>query len=392
MRPSTLRRTAVAGLVAVLAVGSLSPAFAKPGKRKGPKPPNPHKTAHAHKTPREVRDDYAPTCQGDPADWQTLNITVNGTPTFGVFAMPKTPAKGIVVFAHGYGHGSASWIKHVSDTAARDGVVAVAMNYRGQAADNLGWHVREGAEDSIAAAQFFNSICNKAKTIVMYGVSMGGNTSGLAVAAQAKRLKLPNQRVADPLFDYWFDIEGAVNVTETYLEARGLALSGNAFAAQAVKDIQAEMGGPIETAHDRYLHETVVNRVDDIVASNANLGVVTVHGVDDGLVGANQTPEIVALLRAHGIKVDSFTALTRGSKSESGTTLDGYVTGNIPGFESPFAGHANEESDTHIVGAAGFERLALLFSRNVTPACRVGVLDGTTGYTQTSPLTSPATC
>jgi acetyl esterase/lipase len=383
---SPLRRTALAALVAAVAVGSMTPAFAKPGKRKGPKPPNPHKTAH------QVVDDYAPTCTGDPANVQTLDLTVNGQPTWGLFAMPAKPAKGIVVFAHGYGHTAESWRKHIADTAARDGVVAVAMDYRGQVdtpgtplPTSRGWQVQEGAEDSIAAAQLFERACNGAKTIVMYGVSMGGNTSGLAVAAQAKRHN------GAPLFDYWFDVEGADNVTETYNEARALAGTGNAFANNAVADIEREMGGTFEAKHDVYLERTTVNRADDIKAAGIK-GVVMIHGVDDGLVGYNQTPEMYARLTALGIPVDVWTALTRGDKSEPGTTLDGYVTGNIPGFTSPFAGHASEASDTHIVGVAGFERLAALFNAKEVPACRIGVLDGTTGYTATKPLTAPGVC
>jgi hypothetical protein len=37
-----------------------------------------------------------------------------------------------VVFAHGHGHTVYSWRKHLVDTAQRDGVIAVAMNYRRQ--------------------------------------------------------------------------------------------------------------------------------------------------------------------------------------------------------------------------------------------------------------------
>lgn len=381
MRPSAFRRTAVAALVTVVAIGCLSPAMAKPGKRQGPKP----KKA---KTPREVVDVYYPRCAGNPDDVTRLDMHVNGTLTWGLYAMPPTPAKGIVVFGHGYGHTPESWRKHLATTARRNNVVAVAMNYRdtwaGTQPQERGWEALEGAEDSVAAAQLFQRACPTAKTIVMYGVSMGGNIAGLAVANQAKRSN------GTPLFDYLFDIEGAVNVTETYLEARGLALSGNQFAKDAVLDIEREMGGPIEDKRDVYLERTVVNRVDDIKAAGIK-GVVMVHGVDDGLVGYNQSPEFLVRLREHGIPVDFWTAVTRGKDSESGTTLDGYVTGNVPGYESPFAGHASEASSTHIVGVAGFERLAALF-RGEVPACRTGVLDGTLGFTATKPLTGPATC
>jgi acetyl esterase/lipase len=382
MRPSTFRRCAVAGVAAALALGSLTPAFAKPGKRQGPKP----KAVRLH-----APSDYAPQCAGDPANVQRLDLTVDGQPAWGLYAMPAKPAKGIVVFAHGHGHTAESWRKHIADTARRDGVVAVAMDYRNQIdtpgsplPTSYGWRVIEGAADSIAAAKTFNDLCPMAKTIVMYGVSMGGNTAGLAVAAKAKRSG------GAPLFDYWFDIEGATNVTETYLEARGLAVTGNATAKTAVAEIEQEFGGPFESNQGTYLANSVVTRAEDMKASGLK-GVVMVHDVDDGLVGYNQSPEMAARLRQVGIPVDFWTALTHGPGSEAGTTLDSYVTGNIPGFESPFAGHASEASDTHIVGNASFERLAALFAGTV-PACRYGVLDGTTGFTPAHPLTAPATC
>jgi acetyl esterase/lipase len=382
MRPSTLRRTAVAALLAAVALGSLSPALADPGKDKGK-----HKGQTKTKTHVvHVPSDDARGCTGNPADVQRLDLTVDDEPAWGVYAMPDRTPKGIVVFAHGHGHTADSWRAHVADTARRDGVIAVAMNYRHPAdqPDTYGWRVIEGAADSIAAAKHFEQKCPMANTIVMYGVSMGGNTAGLAIAAKAKRHN------GSPLFDYWFDIEGATNVTETYLEARGLARTGNETATTAVGEIEEEFGGPIESRSDTYLANSVVTRAEDMKAAGLK-GVVMVHGVDDGLVGYNQSHEMNVRLRQVGIPVDFWTALTRGEKSEPGTTLDGYVTGNIPGFESPFVGHADEDSDTHLVGATGFERLAALFA-GARPACRTGLLDGNAGFTQTAPLTSPATC
>jgi acetyl esterase/lipase len=388
MRPSTFRRTAAAALVAAVALGS--PALAHPGKGRGPRP-----------RPAKLRSGTAGTagaadvsrCVGNSQDVQRLDLTVAGTPTWGLFAMPDHPAKGIVVFAHGYGHTAESWRRHIAATAARDDVVAVAMDYRFQhdtpgspLPTSRGWRVAEGAEDSIAAAQYFNALCPRARTIVMYGVSMGGNTAGLAVAAQAKRGN------GSPLFDYWFNIEGANNVTETYNEARGLAVSGNSTAVNAVADVEEEMDGKtFEEAPELYLERSTVTRAEDIEASGIR-GVVMVQGVDDGLVGSNQQPEMYTRLRALGVPVDVWTAVTRGEGSEPGTTLDGYVTGQVPGFESPFAGHASEASETHIVGNTGFERLAALFLDGEAPACRVGVLDGTLGHDEYDPLTTRPTC
>ena len=62
------------------------------------------------------------------------------------------------------------------------------------------------------------------------GVSMGGNMSGLALAlAGANDITRSNGK---PLFDYWIDVEGSVNLVETYMAARGAA-AAIPFAANA---------------------------------------------------------------------------------------------------------------------------------------------------------------
>src|SRR5688500_14466622 len=181
-------------------------------------------------------------CTGDPADVKRLDISVAGEPAWGLYALPATQPKGLVAFFHGYTHTAHSWAEHLRRAALQDGVIAVAMNYRGQVdlppypgttlPRSRGWQVAEGAADSIAAAQLFDRTCPRLPSIVAYGVSMGGNASGLAVAARAKRSS------GAPLFDQWFDIEGAVNVIEIYTAARALAATGNVLAAQATEDIE----------------------------------------------------------------------------------------------------------------------------------------------------------
>jgi acetyl esterase/lipase len=316
-------------------------------------------------------------CSGDPSNVQQLDLTVAGQPAWGLYAVPANAPRGLVVFFHGYSHTAHSWAAHVARTAQQEGVIAVAMDYRGQVdlppepgstlPRSRGWQVSEGAEDSIAAAQLFDRTCTL-PTIVAYGVSMGGNASGLAVASRATRAN------GAPLFDQWFDIEGAVNVIEIYSAARTLAASGNALAANATADIEREMGGTLEERPEAYTTRTVVRRADDIKASGIK-GVTIVHGVDDGLVPNSQSREMQSRLRTLGIPTDVITAGTRGPTSESGTTLSGSL---VPGFDSPFAGHADETSTTHIVGKTGFERLSAYLREGETPQCRDYVVDGTT--------------
>jgi hypothetical protein len=316
-------------------------------------------------------------CTGNPATAHRLDLTVAGTNTFGFYAVPKKRAKGIVVFDHGYSHTAYSWIQHVEQVASRDGVIAIAMDYRFQhdsppakgesLPSSRGWRVSEGAQDSIAAAQLFDKTCRTGGVNTIYGVSMGGNTSGLVVAAK------PTRSDGKPLFDYWFAIEPAVNVTETWAEATAVAKSGNTFAVNAAADIEEETGGTPATATSAYQSRTVTARITDIAAAGLK-GVAVVQGVDDGLVPYNQSREIVAELRANRVPTSEVTVLTRGD-GEAGTTLTGNVLGPA-GQQSPFAGHASEVSNTQLVGVTGFNLLDDLYVRNTPPTCANAILDG----------------
>lgn len=318
-----------------------------------------------------------------------FDISVKGENATGRYALPRGAPKGLVVFAHGYGHTTASWAEHMKRTSRELGVISVGMDYRGieilthSNGDGLpgsrGWNVWKGAEDSVAAAQLFYNSCPmlRNRTFVIMGVSMGGNTSGLAVASGPK-----NSR-EEPLFDYWIDVEGAVNMTETYLSARAIS-PVNSFGKQAQEDIEKETGGPIEKQHEEYVTRTVVARTDDIKASGIK-GVVMIHGLDDGLVPYNQSRELDALLTKEGIPTEMVTISRRSEESERETTATGYVMGPLypaitgSDWTSPFAGHASEKSTTHIVMVKGFEWLEKLFDGHIPTGNNQHLVDG--GYT-----------
>jgi alpha-beta hydrolase superfamily lysophospholipase len=359
------RRFVLAAAVAGLAAATALPSYAHPGNRG---------RGHAYGHDKQA----ARACSGDPAQVQELTYDVQGQTARALYALPAGKPRGIVVFDHGYSHTMYSWQRHIARTAAQLGVIAVAPDYRGQIdtpdpkgglPSSRGWQVAEGAADSIAAVQLFDKQCGHKGTNVVYGVSMGGNTSGLVVASKPKDSK------GKPLFDYWVAVEPAVNVTETYQGARALA-GVNEFAANAQADIEKEMGGSFEEKPDVFADRTVVNRTRDIVASGIK-GVAIAHGIVDGLVTHDESRQLQTLLRAQGMPVDMWAAFTHSDKSESGTTLDGYV----PGHDSPFAGHASEVSETQDVGLAGFAALKGLYS-GVTPTCRETLFDGQTGIDQ----------
>ncbi len=362
-------------LAAVLLAAAPAYAHHDNGKGKGHQGQGAKGTASAPKPPAE---DF---CTGNPHAVRQLSTTVEGGTAQALYAVPRKKPRGIVVFDHGYGHTMYSWSRHLTRTAEQLGVIAIAPNYRGQRDDlsakplpsSRGWRVAEGAADSIAFAQLVERRCKPTGLNVVYGVSMGGNTSGLVLAAQ------PKDPAGKPLFDFWVDVEGAANVTETYLGAKSLA-PGNAFAANAAADIEEAFGGTPAQVPAVYAERTVVNRVDDIAASGVR-GVVMVHGVMDGLVTHDVSRQLQVLLRAEGVPVDMTSFVTHSKGSEPGTTIDGYVP---TGQTSPFAGHASEASETHDVGKAGFAALAELY-RTGTITCGERVVDGTAPV---SPYTS----
>jgi hypothetical protein len=299
------------------------------------------------------------TCQGNPGTFSLLHYKSGGQTAKALFAVPSRKPVGIVVFDHGYSHTMYSWVRHIERTARQLNVIAVVPDYRSQVDDlksqpvpsSRGWRVAEGAVDTNAVAALFDKACLKGRGHnVLYSVSMGGNTAGLALAAKPKRLG------GKPMWDEWVNVEGAANVFETYQGARALA-PVNTFAANASADIEAEMGGTPEVQLQTYLDRSVVNRVDDIAASGVK-GVVMTHGYADGLVTHDIGRQLQLRLRAAGIPVDFRSFLTHTSGTEAGTTLDGYAP---TGVASPFAGHASEVSETHDVGLAGFAALAELY-------------------------------
>jgi hypothetical protein len=343
-----LHRTLRIG-VAVLVVAVLS----VPVANATPKTDPPGRSAHCF----DNKDEALP-----------ISVTVDGEVANGHYSLPDAWPTAFVVIDHGYTHSSYSWMEHMK-TMSRDlGVIAIAMDYRGTEFEpqpwpddgvpsTRGWRVMEGAEDSIAVTNLFLSICPTIEQTVIFGVSMGGNTSGLAVALAADQTK----EDGSPLFDYWIDAEGVNNVIETYYTARSVG-PFNEFAQYAYEDIKAEMGGQdFEQNPAPYNERSVVERIDDIAASGVK-GVVVIQGVNDGLVPYNQSRELVSELLATGIPVDMFTVGRVAPGTESGTTLSGNA-----GVDPGLAGHASERSTTHSVMTTAFAQLKSILLDGVAP-------------------------
>lgn len=311
-------------------------------------------------------------CRSGSVKAKALRFKIDGETATGHYALPKKDPRGIVVFAHGYRHTSLSWTEHMERTARDLGVIAVGTDYRGNVLtgekndDGLpearGWPVLKGAEEAVAIAQAFEAGCPSIDRVVILGVSMGGNTSGLAVAlAGAKGITRSD---GSPLFDYWIDVEGAVNVIETYAGASILA-PVNDYAAWAKEDIEREMGGTFEEAPGEYQKRAVVTRMDDISAAGLD-GITVIHGVDDGLVPYNQGREMATRSAENGIPTRMVSVGTKDCESEAETTVTSYAVKPVKDdYNSPLAGHASETSVTHIVMKTAFAQLAKVFARDV---------------------------
>ncbi len=324
-----------------------------------------------------------PVCSGEPSAVHKLEITVAGTPTYGYYSVPAGTPKGVVVVGHGYPQTAQSMVPLLPGMADRDGVIAVAMDYRGTidlegptGTTSRGWRVAEGAEDSIAAVKSFESTClqigNPRFVNTAFGVSMGGNMTGLAVSQNAKRAD------GTGLFDYWFDVSGVTNPIETYADATVISLaplgSIQTIGKNAKADIEAEMGGLPLLALPTYLNRSPVLKASTMKSGGLK-GVVIAHGVLDGEVTSDQSVAMAAALALAGIPTDFYTSVFKAPETPPGLTLDGDILGLIPGYESPFAGHVNA-----IVLETALGRLDSLYQSGTAPAgLKVTLVDGTLG-------------
>ena len=312
-----------------------------------------------------------------------------GTPSqgiSGIFTLPGRTPDSLVIMAHGHHYNSSVWQQHALDARAH-GAIGVVVDYRGLGSGSAnpayaGWPAQAGAQDLVTATHYFLSRCPSIKRVVLLGVSMGGNMSGMALAADATR---PGS--SKPLFDYWVDVEGVTNWVETYTEA---AATQN----MAQGEIEAECGGKTPVvAPDCYRQRTVTARIPNIASSGVR-GIAVVHSAEDGLVPYDQSREFVTAARPAGLAVDMYTVLRRSSDpTQTGqTTLLSDVNGNVDctGTGSgavgplppavtvcdPLAGHGWEGSETQLTIATGMNLAWNFISEHPqAPANRECVVD-----------------
>ena len=147
-------------------------------------------------------------CTGDGTTAHPLSLMVGGAAATGRFVAPKSSPSVVVIMGHGYSFAADGWDPHMRLMAQDSGALAVTMNYRGLVGlgddptdtwpyqRSRGYPVKAGSEDLVAAAQAALASCPTVRHVVLLGVSMGGNATGMAVALDAKRAD------GSPLLDY----------------------------------------------------------------------------------------------------------------------------------------------------------------------------------------------
>lgn len=297
---------------------------------------------------------------------ETITVTtVDGSTLYGCVAYPTDLAPDspvtLVTMAHGTGHYvQRSWAQHVISTVAHGNesghpTVAVAINYR----DNFGFPILRGAQDLITIAQRMKATYHVTRSILV-GVSLGGAVSGTAIVEGPSGL-----------WDTWVDLEGIVNLVESYTEARVLAVAVP-IAGVASAGSERDAGGTLEQKPQEYTRRSPLLRVNEFVSQGIR-EVAVVHSNADGLVGYHQSVKMTAALCGLGIPT-TFDTMTRGSGNSDDTTLPGYAPGvqAVNNSTIDLTGHGSEADAAHPVMAQGLHRLfELLDGTARTPAATV---------------------
>jgi len=285
-------------------------------------------------------------------------VTVDGETALGWLAYPTsgTPTK-LLVFGHGC-CGKPDQSGFVNAYADAYGAVAVAMDYRGPGR----WDVMKGHRDLIAATVDLKARFPGITRTVLWGISMGGETTGMAVAARPD------------LFDYWVDTFGVVDLVQE-LAALGLypGVSPNAGdpANPTGSWIVEQTGGTPATVPQAYLDRSPA------YAAAAMRGIkraYIAHGVGDLIVQYSQSRLMYANLVANGVPVSLTTVLTRGGAAHGPWVPGvGTVTAPTPAGLSAHDGSAtafSQETVHHLLSGS---------EPDAGTASREWVADWTTG-------------
>lgn len=207
----------------------------------------------------------------DAATVTPYAIEVSGETATGLVAVPASPPRVLVVLCHGFGGSAAGW-RGTMESLAALGYASVAMDYRG-ARDT--WKVTAGYQDTLAATLDVQARFPSVERTIVWGVSMGGEVSGLAVA-----------HAPAGTYDYWMSSAGVQNLT--LLHQRFYPLRPY---------IEAETGGTPEEVPERYAALSPPQHAARI-AEHGLARVFLDHARYDPIVEAKHSTEMMMALAA----------------------------------------------------------------------------------------------
>jgi hypothetical protein len=272
-----------------------------------------------------------------PVSFSRYSVAVEGGTALGYLAYPTdvVPTT-LLVVAHGCCVAWGGWSASVATGyyrmaawAATYGVAVVGMDYTG----NGHWNVAAGARDTLAATEDLRARWPIQRT-VLWGASMGGEVSGMAVAQRPD------------LFDDWVDQYGVTDLAEELLVVGGLGLTEPTAAhpTQAGSSwILDETGGPPGATPEQ---AWTSRSPAQLAAGMRGLRhAYLVHGVGDTLVPVSQSLRMHDALVREGIPV-TLRLVTSGASTKDGGVEGPYLPMlGIPTAPTPeghtVAGHNN---------------------------------------------------
>lgn len=221
-------------------------------------------------------------------------IPVDGETALGWLAYPSGAPATLLVYGHGC-CGKPNQSAFVRSYAEAYNAVVVAMDYRGAG----GWDVMKGSRDLVAATVDLQARFPIARTVI-WGASMGGETTGMAVAARPD------------LYDYWVDTFGVTNLFEEFAvlgHYPSVSPNPNDPGNPTRSAIVAETGGTPLTAPQAYADRSPVLMADKMVGIKR---AYITHGVGDPIVPYSMSREMFENLRLAGVPATLWTVTTGG--------------------------------------------------------------------------------
>jgi pimeloyl-ACP methyl ester carboxylesterase len=212
-------------------------------------------------------------------------LTVDGQTATGRAVLPTGSPTVLVVFCHGFGGAANNFDGYLADVANR-GWAGVSMDYRGAQG---AWKVLTGWHDTVAATQDMKARYPSITTTIIWGISMGGEVSGLSVAYSPPGT-----------YQYWVEDAGVENLVEEWATVTGFQGA-----------IQAETGGTPADVPQAYVDRSPIAQVTGIAAQGLKRAFVN-HAAGDTTVTPTQAQEITAALVGARVPVSTYTWAGQG--------------------------------------------------------------------------------